>query len=55
MENMAHPLISLPESDRAALVAMIQQVAASAADESWRRFVLSAPHGMGLAEDQGGL
>ena len=52
---MAHPLISLPESDRAALVAMIQQVAASAADESWRRFVLSAPHGMGLAEDQGGL
>ena len=55
MENMAHPLMSLPESDRAALVAMIQQVAAAAPDDGWRRFVLSAPYGMGLTEDPGGL
>ena len=55
MENMAHPLLGLPEPDRAALVAMIRQVAASATDDSWRRFVLGAPYGMGLTEDRGGL
>jgi hypothetical protein len=55
VENIAHPLTSLPESNQAALVAMIQQVAASAPDNGWRRLVPNAPQEMGLADDQGGL
>lgn len=52
MENAAHRLLSLPEADRAELVAMIRRLGAAESDGPWRRYILRTPYMIGLVEDE---
>ena len=51
MESAAYELLKLSDTDRAALVALIQEVAESESHEFDRRFLLSMPFAVGPVED----
>jgi hypothetical protein len=53
MENAAAPLLALSTDDRATLVGLIRDHAATVPDTTWRDFVLRQPFALGLVEEPG--
>jgi len=49
LDNMGHELLRLPESDRSAFLALLERLAASAADEPTARFIRSVPFSLGMS------
>jgi hypothetical protein len=51
MENAAAPLLTLSADDRATLVGLIRDHAATIPDATWRDFVSRQPFALGLIDD----
>ena len=54
MEHAGYPLLRLSAEDRATVVGMIRDHAATLPDSSWRDFVLRQPFAIGLVEQPDG-